>query len=1268
MNKIKYITFALILSLVVSYSQNTVSEKIDLEWNDSASITTSKKNKIQIPLVEGQFVDDNQLPILTKRWDIENGYSIDSYKIINVKYQVLPTQVLRDLWVSKIPTSIVSSFDVAKSRNDSELILTLTPLIKEGSVIKKITSFEIEYKLKRQLSSRLSSSRPTSNSVLSSGNWYKFSVDTTGVFKINRSFLSSLGINTSSVNPKKIKIYGNGGQMLPFLNSDFRYDDLQENAIYVSGEEDNSFDGDDFVLFYAKGPNTWNLNTLNSEVKHQKNIFSDVSYYFINVDGVDGKRINDESPIIDPPVSQITTFNDYTFYEYDKENLMGIGQQWFGEKFNIENTQTFIIPFEKCSASEDINVRVRGVVDSATNTQMSIKVNGQDLYTLNFPAITNSLVHGIPREQIGSVSNSNDFVTVEITFDNNGNPSAEAHLDYIEVIGKKELQMATEQFGFRSFETANSSGIVQYQVQNAILIDQIWDVTDFLNPVRIANQSTSGNFEFNANAGNLKEYIALNESDYFTPKLLISSLVVNQNLHSLEDIDYVIVTRDYLMNEADRLAEYHRNKGLVVEVVDLEKIYNEFSSGSPDLTAIRDFTKHLYTNATTIEKRIKYLCLFGDASYDYKDRISGNNNIVPVFLAYESFNLASSYVTDDYYGMMDDTEGLLTGSDRQDVITGRIPITDVSQASSAINKIINYNSANSFGDWRNQVTLIADDLDTASEYILETSMEKIADSIKDRKPILNVKKIYADAFSQENSSGGERYPDVNTAISNSIERGTLLLNYFGHGGEDGWASERFLEIQDVQSWNNYNTLPLIITITCEFSKFDNPLRLAGGEYVFWNENGGSASLITTTREIYINVGRIFNERLMKLLLNFNDEQFTIADALMHIKNQFTTSQRLFIYYLGDPAMELAVPRANVKLTHMNGVDITTSLDTIKALSNVTFKGIVTDPQGNLLTDYNGELSATVFDKEINKTTLNNDNFGFVMEFDALESKIFRGRATVEDGFFEFNFVAPRDLRIAYGKGKISFYSDNNSIDKAGYNFDVTVGGINENAPEDNTGPQIELYMNDESFIDGANTNESPLFLVVLEDENGINTSITAVDHDIVAILDGDQSNPFILNDFYQTELDDHTKGKVKYPFRNLDTGLHTIELCAWDTYNNSSCATLSFVVVNDSDMVLENVLNYPNPFVNYTEFWFNHNKPNESLEVQIQVFTVSGKLIKTINQTVQSTGTLSRSISWNGLDDFGDKIGKGVYVYKLNVKSLVSNAKAEKYEKLVILQ
>jgi hypothetical protein len=274
---------------------------------------------------------------------------------------------------------------------------------------------------------------------------------------------------------------------------------------------------------------------------------------------------------------------------------------------------------------------------------------------------------------------------------------------------------------------------------------------------------------------------------------------------------------------------------------------------------------------------------------------------------------------------------------------------------------------------------------------------------------------------------------------------------------------------------------------------------------------------------------------------------------------------------------------------------------------------------------------------------------------------------VQNGAFSFEFIVPRDVRIAFGNGKLSFYADNQNSDRAGFNNDIIVGGINESAPSDTTGPEIQLFMNDESFIDGGNTNTSPNLIANLSDVSGINTSVTAVDHDIVAILDGDESNPFILNDFYETELDDFTKGKVVFRFRDLSVGPHTLRLKAWDTYNNSSESTINFVVVSDATITLDNVLNYPNPFVNYTEFWFNHNKPNESLEVQVQIFTISGKLIKTINQQVVTTGNLSRNISWNGLDDFGNKIGKGVYVYKLKVKSTISNISAEKYEKLVIL-
>ena len=618
--------------------------------------------------------------------------------------------------------------------------------------------------------------------------------------------------------------------------------------------------------------------------------------------------------------------------------------------------------------------------------------------------------------------------------------------------------------------------------------------------------------------------------------------------------------------------------------------------------------------------------------------------------------------------MMDAQEGTLSFSDKQDVATGRYPVTTIQEAKLAVDKTLNYYNKDAFGDWRNSITVVADDPDKSSEFVLQETVERISDDIALNKPIFNIKKIYADAYKQQTSAGGERYPDVNKAITTAVENGTLVIDYYGHGGEDGWANERILEVPQIQGWVNPNTLPLFITVTCEFAKLDNPLRLTAGEYVFNNSQGGATSLITTTREIFISVGQAFNENLVTKLFAFNGEDLSIAQALMAMKNNFNTSQRLFVYYFGDPALKLAQPKGNIKITKMNGVDITQAIDTLKALSKVSFEGVITDNNNAVLNDFNGILSTTIFDKSLNKSTLDNDNFGKKLNFDAIESKIYRGRATVTNGTFKFDFIVPKDIRIAFGKGKMSFYAENQITDKAGYNFDVTVGGIDENAPDDTQGPKVSLFMNDTSFLEGGTTNQSPVFIAKLEDESGINTSLTAVDHDLIAILDDDQANPIILNDFYQTELDDFKKGKVSFQLSNLSTGEHTIKFKAWDTYNNLSEASLVFNVVTDNGITLNHVLNYPNPFVNYTEFWFEHNRPNEPLEVQIQIFTISGKLVKTINKSIQTSGTLSREITWNGLDDFGAKIGKGVYVYKLSVKSVTTQDKVEKIEKLVILR
>jgi hypothetical protein len=1129
-------------------------------------------------------------------------------------------------------------------------------------------------------------SAQTANSVLSTGDWFKFSVDTTGVFKIDRSLLQQIGISTNGLNPKKIRIYGNGGAMLPVLNSEDRFQDLEENAIYVEGEDDGSFDGSDYILFYAKGPHDWEVNSTNGTATHRQNIYSDLAYYFITVSNDDGKRIQDKTPITTTASKQIVTFDDYTFYEKEERNLIAAGTQWFSNTdFNIENTQNFKIPFPKAVSGANITVAVSAVSTSISSSSMAVKVNGEDLYNLNFSPASET---NRATTSVGTESNVNaaEVLDVSITYNNNGNPSATAFLDYIEIVGKKELIADGNQFSFRSFEQANTVGAVEYRIENNSAIFQVWEVSDHVAPKIIQNNSTDNSFTFIADGGTLVEYQVLNQNDYYTPKVLQNGRVANQNLHALKDLNYIVITNTELSSEAQRLADYHQdNSGLSTKVIILDDIYNEFSSGAKDITGIRDFLRHLYTTNSSEDTKLKYVCFFGDASYDYKDRITGNNNIVPVKLSDLSFNLATSWVTDDFYVMLDDHEGTMNPTiyttetptrlnHTIDVASSRIPVSTLTQAKDVVNKILSYYSESSLGDWRNTITMLADDIDNASsDASLQPGLDRIAESIKTNKPSFNINKIYADAYVQENSSGGERYPEVNEAITNAIEKGTLIFDYFGHGGEDGFAEEKILDKAQIQGFNNPNTLPLLITITCDFSRFDNPNRITAGELTLWNTNGGAASMITTTREVYISTGQTFNEDLIKVLLEYEDpnipENLSISEGLTVAKNRSSSSQKFFIFSFGDPAMKLAIPKPSVRITKMNGIDfIPTKIDTLKALSKVSFEGVVVDELDAVLTDFNGSLSTVVFDKVIEKTTLANDGNGSKVSFDTQDSKLFSGKSTVTNGVFKFDFIIPKDVKIAYGNGKLSFYAENGILDKAGSNFDVIVGGIGGNPLDDTVGPEIKLYMNDESFIDGGNTNASPNLVAVLSDASGINTSITAVDHDIVGILDGDTTNPIILNDFYETELDDFTKGRVTYKLRDLEVGSHTLKIKAWDTYNNSSELTLNFVVVSDAVLNLENVLNYPNPFVNYTEFWFNHNKPNESLDVQVQIFTVSGKLVKTINQNIPNAETLVRSVSWNGLDDFGNKIGKGVYVYKLKVKATSSNLISEKYEKLVILQ
>lgn len=1251
-------------------------KKISINWVDKKEVSAVESTSLIVPGFDDrhfEFDYENKLLFYTTQWKIQNY--ISGGKIGNVTSQPIPENLLKNIDLKKIPTQIEFTLKTQRGRNQSYAVLRLNPLINDHGIYKKITSFSISYNGTSGRQASPMATPPVSSSVLAVGNWYRFYVEETGVHKITKDFLQSLGMNVSNIDPRKLKIYGHGGHMLPLTNSQNTEYDLPQTAIQVVGENDGSFDNGDYILFYGENTLGWN-----EESKTNINLYASRSYYYITADGTSGNRVY---PFTQPPgtaTTTITTYDDYQFYEVDEYSLVKVGRRWFGDRFDIENQRSYEFDFENIVSGEPMLVKVfaAGISEAEAGTTMEIKVNGQTTGTLLFSRITEHQ-YAFGDTMAETVPASSATVTVDLTYNNGGIPSSVGYLDFISIEAKRHLTGGTKQFDFRYKEAATLPGIGEYVLQNAADISQIWDVTNPKNITNIPNPSGNSSFSFKAAMGEAREYVAVSSSDYYSPRSDGNPHVENQNLKgtifknaqgNFEDVDYLIITNSTLAQQANRLAQYRRDKdGLNVKVVLLENIYAEFNSGKQDIGAIRNFVKYVYDNASSTSEQVKYLCLFGDASVDYKDRLPGNNNIVPTYENYNSFYIGeSSFPSDDFFGMMDPDEGTMKGG-KLDIATGRIIADSPQLAKTMVDKIIAYEKKPSYGSWRNNFVLISDDADDpgAGGYGLQVKLDQLGDDISANKPFINVHKIHSDAYQQQSSAGGERYPEVNQAISEAIEVGATVINYLGHGGEEGLAQERILTNADIQSWANTDKYNVFVIITCEFTKFDNPLRPTGGESLLWREKAGAVASVATTRAISVDGGVDFNISFAPFLFNYDGSDDSIAEAVRKAKNSLSGTSIRVISFFGDPAMKLSLPKPKISLTAINDVPITQATDTLEALDHVKIAGKVTTPGGALLTDYNGILSTVIFDKRIDRQTLNNNGQG-VFEFTTLGEIIFRGQASVTNGLFEFDFVVPKDISIPVGTGRISFYSEKNQEleDQAGYNNSILVGGINEDAPEDNIGPEIKLYMNDENFVSGGITNDSPFLLAKLADENGINTA-SGVGHDLVAILDGDETNPYIVNDYYETEVNDYTQGTVSYKLRDLEPGLHTLTFKAWDVYNNSSTAEIQFVVAGDDELKIAHVLNYPNPFHNYTEFWFNHNRPYEPLQVQVQVFTVTGKVVWTKNQVITTNGFLSREITWNGKDDFGDSIGKGVYVYKLTVKSTLTNDKVEKFEKLVIL-
>ncbi len=1269
MKKIHTLLFFLFFQFVWSQENN----KLEINWIDEKYFITENQSIYLPHFKEASFIynESNKTIVLLEK--IKTNFLIDENSLVlsDVVFESIDNAKLENIDKRLLSNSLNAKIENATSREENYALLSINPIIKDGLGFKRVKSFKFSFAPSNATVSTLRNINAVSNSVLKNGVWKRFYVEKSGVYAISKTFLTELGFNVN-VDPRTIKIYGNGGRMLPLQNSVSYPLDLTENAIQFIGENDGVFNDGDYILFYAEG-----LDNYSSENDTNSNLYADKSYYYVTSSSSSSKRITAMSESLQPVDRIYTDYNFYQYHEIDKTNIAHLGRKWYGEAFNITSSQTFNFEIPNLITSTPVSIKVPVAASAAVNTSMQIKANGIDIGSVSLAA-SNSYVLGTENTLNTTFNATNSNILIELIYNNNGVPTAIGYLDYIALSGKSSLTGYGRQFRFQENDVESSIGTCEYQISNASGINQVWDITDIYNVTAKENNGNSL-FTFKAYMGIASKYINVVNTDIYTPLKEANTSVYNQDIKGtvflnkqniFEDIDYLIITPSFLSNQAEKLAEFHRtNSNLNVKVVDLESIYQEFSSGKQDIGAIRNFVKYVYSNASIPVKKVKYLCLFGDASFDFKNRIKNNTNVVPIFQALYSFSLSSSFVSDDYFGLMDPNEGNMNAPLGLDIAVGRMLVNNPTQADQMVNKVLEYYDKKSYARWRNNLVFVSDDTDKPSDATLQSDLDFLANTITTQKPFFNAKKIHLDSYVQETTSGGQKYPKAKEELINSIEQGVLVFNYFGHGGEDGLAGERIFETRDALNLYNKYKYPLFITVTCEFTRFDDPFRPTAGEQTYWNPTGGAVSMVTTTRQIGQSTGEIFNINLASKLFSYGSNTYTsVAEAVRQTKVMSASSGNNVVFYIGDPALMLAIPKPKVNLTKINGIPLSNNPSTIQALSYATLTGEITDEFNNPITTYNGDLAVSVFDKEITRNTLNNDGLAGVMTFTTLGETIFRGNASITNGQFEFGFVVPRDIKIPEGNGRVSFYAktDNPLQNQTGYDSTIKIGGLDTNAVADTTPPRVRIYMNDELFVSGGITNQSPLFLAFMEDEHGINTA-SGIGHDIIAYLDGDETKPYVLNDYYETELNNYTKGKLKYPFRNLSIGLHTLTFKAWDVYNNLITAELQFIVVGDETLSLSNVLNYPNPFVNYTEFWFTHNKPYEPLEVQVQIFTITGKVVWTKNQTITTTGFTSRDITWDGKDDFGDKIGKGVYVYKLTVKSLLTDKKSEKFEKLVIL-
>ena len=1241
--KIRFIlTVCLVFLFIKITAQTNTAISAELKWkgierwhaNDSIF-------RDVLTFEDAQHLGDDNLPFYLYSEAAEDSFSYqaDLKNPVYIPLDALELKFLDGIFLTE-QAQIETS--VSNTRGNKTFHASVFPFVRQGNEFLKLKSFDliIEKTPQTKRHTRASSIHTYADkSILSQGRFVKVRITESGVYKLTYSDLRSKGIN-----PSNVRMFGYGGAV---LNEDFsqaKHDDLPEIAVYDTG---------DAILFYAQGINKWSYNSSSSLFTHRINPYSVYGYYFVTSDNIGEKKRIQQKNEIDIPtsatVNDVTEFTDYRVHEKELNYILKSGREMYGEKFSSGSSINLPFSFPNILKTASLRIRIEVVQSSASSSSFLLKLDNLQR-NINITTQSTLATH--------TFTPSSDDLNFTLSYSSNSNTNT-GYLNYLEINAQRELKMVNSAMLFHNKENLSADSYNRYLLETNNANIQIWDINDQINVQQIPATRENGKLVFTDAALTAKSYFAIDPTS--TAGISSATLldeVANQNIHGMDAVDMLIITHPLFVKPAERLAEAHYEiNGFKVGVVTTEQVYNEFSSGTPDATAYRWATKMFYDRPQNDNDKIRYLLLFGKGSFDNRGLFpTTGRNLVITYQSSNSLSHENTYSTDDYFGLLDDTEGTrLESSDKIDIGIGRFPVATEEDAYGVVNKTISYMRNENNGGWKNQLCFLGDDGDNNQHM---TDVNRIADAIHQSHPSYNVNKILWDAYQQEVNASGESYPTAKNRFQNLLRSGLLFVAYMGHANASGWSNENVFTYNDANALRNKN-LPLFSAGTCEFSYYDKEL-VSAGEELMRNPQGGGIGCFSATRVVYPNPNYILLKHFCDSLFNLKDERhMSIGDVVMKAKNATANSNsnnnKLKYIYFGDPAVKIRLPNQyEILAKEINGASITGN-DTLRAMSVNTVKGIIANENGETNPEFNGTLQVIVQDKKETLLTLANDAGSTPMQYTDYPNTIFRGTTTVKNGEFEFTFMMPKDIKYNYGTGRMVFnaWSDDNQQEAQGHCKQFVVGGDSEHVENVTTGPSVNMYLNHPGFISGGKVNNTPIFTAHVSDQYGINISSPMPGHDIMLLI-GNKS--YVLNDYYEARQDTYKSGIVNYQLPELAEGHYTLMFRVWNLYNVSTAEYLNFEVVKNLSPEIFSVNCYPNPAITETNIVVNHDRDNEIISMTVDIFDLSGR--KIWSRTQEN----SNVINWNLVKDSGEKVSSGMYIYRVSIKdgNKITSAKANK--------